>query len=228
MGADDGGLLARWTGPLGPAAEPAGRELLDRWAEPHRHHHDRRHLTEVLDAVDELTGGDPPTAVVLAAWFHDAVYEGRAGEDERASAALAARVLPALAPALVDEVVRLVLLTASHRPEPGDDAGALLCDADLSVLAAPPERYASYVQGVRQEYAHVGDAAFRSGRAQVLRALLGGPLFHTPAAADRWEARARAQVAAEVQRLTGPDGGAEPRPAEAQRHGVPARQDRRR
>ena len=89
-------LLARWTALLGPAAEPAGRDLLARWAEPHRGYHDLRHLAEVLDALDELTAGGPPPAVVLAAWWHDAVYEGRAGEDERASAALAARVLPAL------------------------------------------------------------------------------------------------------------------------------------
>ena len=211
MGADD--LLRRWTTLLGAHAEPVGRDLLDRWGEPHRAYHDRRHLTEVLDALDALTGADPPAAVVFAAWFHDAVYEGRAGEDERASAALAALVLPSLVDrGTVEEVVRLVLLTASHRPEPGDDAGALLCDADLAVLAAPPERYAAYVRGVRREHAHVDDGAFRAGRAQVLRALLEGPLFRTAAGAARWEARARTQVAAELDRLTGPGGGAAPRP----------------
>lgn len=210
--AEPADLLARWTTLLGPAGEPAGRDLLARWAEPHRGYHDLRHLAEVLDALDLLTGGDPPPAVVLAAWFHDAVYAGRAGQDERASAALAAQVLPALAPALVDEVVRLVLLTALHRPEPGDDAGALLCDADLSVLAAPPERYAAYVRGVRAEHAHVDDEAFRTGRARVLRALLEGPLFRTAAGAARWEARAREQVAAEVERLSAPGAGAAPPP----------------
>jgi len=210
---DPADLLDRWTALLGPGAAPAGRDLLERWAEPHRHHHDLRHLAEVLDALDALTGGGPPPAVVLAAWFHDAVYEGRAGEDERASAELAAQVLPALVDErTVDEAVRLVLLTAGHRPGPGDDAGALLCDADLSVLAAPPERYAAYVTGVRREHAHVDDAAFRAGRARVLRALLDGSLFTTAAGATRWEARARAQVTAEVDRLTGPAGGAAPPP----------------
>ena len=150
---------------------------------------------------------------MLAAWFHDAVYEGRAGDDEQASADLAARVLPGLVDReTADEVVRLVLLTATHRVVEGDHAGALLCDADLSVLAAPAERYGAYVAGVRREHAHVDEAAFRAGRARVLRALLAGPLFRTPAGAARWEARARAQVTAEVARLTAPEGGAAPPP----------------
>ena len=65
---------------------------------------------------------------------------------------------------------------------------------------------------MRREHAHVDDAAFRSGRARVLRALLDGPLFRTPQAAARWEARARAQVGAELARLSAPDGGAAPPP----------------
>ena len=56
-----------------------------------------------------------------------------------------------------EEVVRLVLLTAGHEVEPGDRNGAVLVDADLSILGAPPERYARYAADVRAEYAHVDD-----------------------------------------------------------------------
>ncbi|MPZ04593.1 DUF4031 domain-containing protein, partial [Micrococcus luteus] len=101
-----------------------------------------------------------------AAWFHDAVYVGDpaapAGQDEADSAALARDVLtdPRLAvPAdVVDEVARLVLLTAAHDPAPHDAAGAVLSDADLEVLGRSPEAYARYVAAVRQDYAHVSDA----------------------------------------------------------------------
>lgn len=193
-------LRRRWTALGGDAA--AGDDLLRRWAEPHRYHHDLRHLEEVLDALDALTGGDVPRPVALAAWFHDAVYEGRAGDDERRSADLAAAVLAPLAPEQVDEVVRLVLLTTTHRPAPGDRDGALLCDADLWVLAAPPERYAAYVEGVRREHPHVDEAAFRAGRAAVLRDLLAAPaLFTTERAAREWEALAREQVRTELETL---------------------------
>jgi len=178
-----------------------------------RGYHDRRHLEEVLGHLDALTPpGDPVReAVLLAAWFHDVVYDpataSSGADDEERSAALAESALrTAGAPdVLVAEVGRLVRLTRTHRPRPGDRAGELLCDADLAVLAAGPDRYADYVAGVRAEHAHVDDAAFAAGRAAVLRDLLAKPtLFHTPAARERWERAARRNVEDEVGRLSGP------------------------
>lgn len=174
--------------------------LLAAYAEEDRGYHDSRHLAEVLDRLDELMPAGHPSrdAVVLAAWFHDAVYDGEAGA-ERRSADWARRVLPE---PRAGEVARLVELTESHRPADDDVDGQLLCDADLAILAAGTERYAEYVAGVRQEYAEVSDSAFRAGRAAVLRDLLAKPtLFHTDQARERWEGAARANVAAELRRL---------------------------
>jgi predicted metal-dependent HD superfamily phosphohydrolase len=175
------------------------------YADPGRGYHDLRHLDEVLEHLDELTGPDDPQheAVLLAAWFHDAVYDGR-GDDEERSARLAEESLRAggLPEALCAEVARLVRVTADHRPAEDDHAGQVLCDADLAVLAAGPERYASYVAGVRAEHAHVPDAEFAAGRAAVLADLLAKPtLFHTEAARVRWEARARSNVEREISSL---------------------------
>ena len=50
-----------------------------------------------------------PTTVALAAWFHDAVYDG-ADDDEERSAQWAERALP---PAYADEVARLVRMTVA-------------------------------------------------------------------------------------------------------------------
>ncbi|WP_102510543.1 DUF4031 domain-containing protein [Sanguibacter massiliensis] len=110
-----------------------------------------------------------------------------------------------LTPADVDEVARLVLLTTHHDPAPGDVAGALVSDADLAVLAGSPTTYRRYVRRVRAEYAHVDDGAWRVGRAEVLRSLLATEhLFATPVGRDRWESRARANVAGEIEALTTP------------------------
>ncbi|MBD9700445.1 DUF4031 domain-containing protein [Flavimobilis sp. GY10621] len=110
-----------------------------------------------------------------------------------------------LTPADVDEVARLVLLTTRHDPAPGDVAGALVSDADLAVLAGSPTTYRRYVRRVRAEYAHVDDAAWRVGRAEVLRSLLVTEhLFATPVGRDRWESRARANLAGEIEALTTP------------------------
>jgi predicted metal-dependent HD superfamily phosphohydrolase len=121
------------------------------------------------------------------------------------SAALAARVLPGagVPGERVAAVTRLVRLTATHDPSPGDRDGILLCDADLAVLAGEPDGYAAYTAAVRAEFAHVPDEAFRTGRAAVLRRLTALPsLYRVPALHERWEERARANLAAELQALT--------------------------
>ena len=202
-----GRLAGRWPLEVGYGVRD---RLLGAYAEPRRGYHDLRHLEEVLDHLDVLLA-DPGTGplrvdadvVRLAAWFHDAVYDG-APDDEERSARLAEESLAAagVQVEIVAEVARLVRLTAAHDPADGDLAGAVLSDADLAVLAAEPERYAEYVSGVRREYAHVPDDAFRRGRAEVLRGLLAAPsLFRTAAGRRRWEARARANVEAELAAL---------------------------
>jgi predicted metal-dependent HD superfamily phosphohydrolase len=195
-----------------------GRSLVDAYAGPDRAYHDVRHLAEVLEHVDALAGAAAAADLVrLAAWFHDAVYdthvgaqpaagsseEGAESSEERSARLATERLLGlGLDEADVTEVARLVRLTATHDPELGDADGAVLCDADLAVLARDPAGYAGYVAAVRQEYAHVPDPLFRTGRAAILRALLDQPqLFRTPTAAARWEARARANVTAELTTL---------------------------
>lgn len=166
----------------------------------HRGYHDLRHLIEVLQRIGELGEGDN-TEVVLAAWFHDAVYDDSGNNEER-SAQLALSELAGTDGVDADEVARLVRLTTDHRPGPADHNGAVLCDADLAILAAPPERYKEYVAGVRLEYAAVPEAEFRLGRLAVLEHLATkDTLFHTPHARQEWEARARDNLVSEIDLL---------------------------
>jgi predicted metal-dependent HD superfamily phosphohydrolase len=201
-------LLAEWHRlvPASPAGDAVAAELIARWSEPHRRYHDRAHLRAVLAAIDPLAGlAADPAAVRLAAWFHDAVYDGRPGRDEERSAQLAESRLPrcGVPPARVAETARLVRLTAGHAPADGDRNGEVLCDADLAILAAPPDVYAAYAAAVREEYRHVPDDLFAAGRAEVLAGLLAMPrLYRTPAAYELWERAARENVAAELARLS--------------------------
>lgn len=124
--------------------------------------------------------------------------------NEEASARLAEEQLSELG-ADPDRVVRvgaLVRMTAGHDPSPLDPDAQVLSDADLSVLASPPNRYATYVADVRHEYAAVPEDLFRTGRAALLRSLLDHDrIFRTPSAHERWEADARANIAAELREL---------------------------
>jgi predicted metal-dependent HD superfamily phosphohydrolase len=183
----------------------SGVTLLSSYADASRHYHDLTHLDEVLRTVDELAdAARTPYVVRLAAWFHDAVYDPRAADNEERSAHLAESMLAALRvdDEVVEQVSRLVRLTAGHDAADDDPDGAVLCDADLAILAADETRYAGYVAGVRAEYAHVPDDEFGRGRAAVLHQLLGQrSLFRTPTAHTAWEAAARANVTAELARL---------------------------
>jgi predicted metal-dependent HD superfamily phosphohydrolase len=189
------------------ALHTIGEGLLGSWATPTRQYHNLTHLQHVLRRVDELAAhaADLP-AVRLAAWYHDAVYEGRPDDEERsaqrAEAELSAAGLPL---ALVAEVGRLVRLTAHHNPPAGDRNAETLCDADLAILAASADDYAAYTRAVRAEYAHYDDAAFRAGRAAVLQALLDLPrLFRTPTGYAQWQPQAHANLRAELAELRRP------------------------
>jgi predicted metal-dependent HD superfamily phosphohydrolase len=187
-----------------PTSRTEWAAVVAAWSEPHRRYHDLAHLAAVLGLVGELAGAaTDPDAVRLAAWYHDVVYDPRRDDNEQVSAERARAGLRGLVPPeRVEEVVRMVLLTAGHDPAPDDADGAVLCDADLAVLAGPPEAYAAYASAVREEYGHLSDAEFTAGRTAVLEHLLALPaLYRLPAVAREWTPRARANLAAELSLL---------------------------
>lgn len=193
-------LAARW--PL-PELPEVRDELLVAYGAPGRGYHDLLHLGEVLDRLDELASAGTSydvLPVTLAAWFHDAVYDGRPDVEAR-SADLALERLrdSGLGDDAIDEVARLVRLTEHHRPDPGDVNGSALSDADLAILAAPAERYDAYVAGVRREYDALTDEEFRTGRSRILRELAAKPsLFETTHGRTFWEPAARVNLDREL------------------------------
>lgn len=198
-------LLLRWEKLL-PQEPEVGAELLSRWTQPHRHYHSATHLLGILEALDSLCAepaADPPREVLLAAWFHDVVYRGQPGEDEAESARLAEDLLAGIVPdAELEEIHRLILLTRTHDPLPGDTSGALLCDADLSVLGANEPGYARYAIAIRRDYAQVPERDFRAGRSAVLKHLLSlTPLYRTQRGRHLWENTARRNLHAELRRI---------------------------
>ena len=194
-----------------------GESLLQAWEQPHRAYHHSGHLSQMLTDLDRLyahrTQGSTPLALVLAAWFHDAVYEGAPGEDERRSEQLASTSLEPLVTAGLlsgDELQMVGLLvraTATHElPESADlPAGyepadiQFFLDADMAILAADSARYRRYLRGVRSEYSHFDDEAFRTGRTTFLRSILGRErIFLSEEGLQLWEESAQANLQAEL------------------------------
>jgi predicted metal-dependent HD superfamily phosphohydrolase len=197
-------LLARFESPHEEKTRLFG-EVAGHYLAPDRHYHNLAHVAYVLAVIDDLQpeADDLPT-VELAAWFHDVIYDPRAKDNEARSAAYARDALHPLGIAAdaVGRVERLVHLTRHHRVADGDRDGNVLVDADLAILGADEETYASYAHAIRREYAWVVDAAYRAGRCAVLRTFLDRPrIYGTPSLFRERETTARRNLAEEVHRL---------------------------
>ena len=195
-----------------------GESLLQAWEQPHRAYHHSGHLSQMLADLDRLyahraQAGSTPLALILAAWFHDAVYEGAPGEDERRSEQLAGASLePLVAAGLLSghelQMVRLLVrATATHELPESAELPAVyevtdiqfFLDADMAILAADPARYRRYLRGVRSEYSHFDGEAFRTGRTTFLRSILERErIFLSEQAYKLWEEPARTNLHAEL------------------------------
>jgi len=188
-----------WEG-LGLVGDPALRDaLLNAWDGPGRHYHTTQHLTECLQLLERWQGcADQPAELALALWFHDAVYDPRATDNEARSADQARIALQAAGAsrARIEHIRGLILATATHLPTDGDADTRLMLDIDLAILAASPARFAEYEAQIRAEYAWVPEPLYQEKR----RAVLAGfharsPLYLTPAIAAVLEAPARRNLA---------------------------------
>jgi predicted metal-dependent HD superfamily phosphohydrolase len=209
-------MEAAWTGAvcvLGGSqqvAAAAAADLAARYAEPHRRYHTTAHVRAVLRDAAFLAGelriaAEERAVLTIAAAAHDVVYDGRPGDDERRSAAWARDWLTraGVAGMHVSRAEELVLATIRHSAPPDDLAAWALLDADLAILGADPPVYDRYRLAVRDEYAWLDEAAWRTGRAAVMAELLARePLYRTGPARQRWEAMAKANIARELDSLS--------------------------
>lgn len=172
--------------------------VLARYAETHRHYHTLQHLAECLDLFDTLRDApDRPAEVEMALWFHDAVYDLGAPDNEARSAAWAREALGTAgvaegARARIDDLV----MATCHAAPPRTRDAQVLVDIDLAILGAEEERFAEYERQIRAEYAHVPALLFGPRRRALLQSFLDrASIYATPALHRRLEARARANLA---------------------------------
>jgi predicted metal-dependent HD superfamily phosphohydrolase len=167
--------------------------LCGAYAEPQRHYHTLQHLRECLGQAGEIERlAEHPGDVMVALWFHDAVYDTHARGNEARSADWAHEVVTlAGSKEVADRVHRLVMATEHHAVPTTCDAQVLV-DVDLSILGADAARFDEYELQVREEYRHVPAFIFRRKRRAVLEGFLARPrIFNTASYAARLEARAR-------------------------------------
>jgi predicted metal-dependent HD superfamily phosphohydrolase len=200
-------LLARYG--VAPAdAYPIFDRLVSAHTEPHRHYHNLDHLSEMFKVAGKLAdAATDPAAIQLAIWFHDAVYDPRAKDNEEQSATLAIESLRPLGipEETLQHIAAMIRATAHAAAGDVDSDAAVLLDADLAILSAEEKRYARYAADVRREYERVPDDAYWAGRTKVLQSFLDRPrIYRTERMHAAADAAARANLRAEIERLGAP------------------------
>ena len=177
-------------------------------------------ITHVQALLDLLTkhfkAFFDPDVVEAAIWFHDAVYDTHAKDNEFRSAELAReRLLPAVHGGKLSSrrlylIGEMIEATATHVvpqlecPEAVADAEKFL-DMDLSILGASEPEFDRYEADVRKEYSWADDGEWRKGRTGILQSFLRRDvIFHSELFRSLLEASARENILRSLQRLRDP------------------------
>jgi predicted metal-dependent HD superfamily phosphohydrolase len=182
-------------------ALPICRNVIDRYAEPQRRYHTVEHLLHCLVEHDRAASHmNRPDPVEMVLWFHDAIFEPGAADNEQRSAELFVEYGERfLDPSFVEEVRALILLT-THRHQPETEEGCFVVDIDLSSFGIPWDEFLRDSRRVREERTDLGDEDYYHVQTGFLRSLLDRPrIFHTAFFHSLYEDTARANIARAMQ-----------------------------
>ena len=189
------------------------QKLLAAYTEPHRAYHTLEHIQACLYQFDTVRSlAQYPDAVETALWFHDAIYDTRATDNEIRSAHWAFEAMSAgdISRRTAEHISDLVIATQhfsarldviSMQPD-----AALLVDIDLSILGYPPSAFEQYERQIRQEYNWVPETAYRQKRTEILCAFLTRPwIYQTPYFQAKYEFQARQNLNSLIQKWSSLD-----------------------
>lgn len=181
----------------GPAlAETVFAQLVELYGEPHRHYHTLNHIQHCLYQFDQAAAlMADPDAVEMALWFHDAIYQPGANDNEWRSAELFREWAEGrTAPTFLQRVHDLVMVTTHREPQHGD--AGFMVDIDLSGFGLPWAECERDGCLIRAEFASSTDDQYYPGHLRFLRSLQNRPtFFFTEFFQQRYESVAQANVA---------------------------------
>lgn len=191
----------------------AGHRLIDLWMSPGRAYHGIKHLCSLLGRIGEIVEQTHnPELVMLAAFYHgtefhtdtDATYAHRGGEDEEGSARIAEKELTKLGvpPSAIEKVTTLIRQLPRRHSADTDIDALTLSDAHLGSLAVEPQRYRTYLDEIAAEYSHIPLDDFLRARTEIVTRLLDRKKIFGSPLGTKWEAQARENLHAELERIT--------------------------
>lgn len=186
------------------SAEQQFVKLKDLYSDPHRFYHTMSHVYNSLAEFDSARSlVQEPDLVEFAIWYHDAIYDPRARDNEEKSSQLAYDIcLAALTPKEFAEGVRNLILATKHNAVPQGIDSEVLVDVDLSIFGKSPEEFDEYERNIRKEYSWVPADQFRKGRSIVLRMFLDrDSVYFTDFFRGKYESHAKANLQRSIEAL---------------------------
>lgn len=168
-------------------------QLISAYGEPQRHYHNLRHLEDCFSHFEQAKKWlIAPAEVLLALWFHDAVYQPRSSENELLSALWLRDVLENGDRPLsqIERICGHVLATQNHCA--GEDLDRqFLLDIDLAILGSATDAFFQFDAKIRREYLWVPAETYHQQRLAVLTTFLERPhIYHTAYFREKYESLA--------------------------------------
>ena len=190
----------------GSLASDYFQDILDRYAAKGRYYHTIDHIYQCFDLMEVFDSQlVNRTAMYLALFYHDIIYNPLSKDNEEKSADYAVACLQKLGfeESLIDLVKQLILVTKGHRaPEGSSFDFRCLIDVDLFIFGNSRESYQSYCEAIRKEYWLVPSFLYRKGRKKILLSLQERkPFYYTAEMQKQCEAKAQENLAYEINLL---------------------------
>lgn len=199
--------------------------LVVRYEETGRAYHNLTHLKDVFDKLDwaqralqksgEVSDLDESEkrrlfdTIEWALWYHDAVYDPKAKNNEERSAQLFLDHAEkfGLPPEMTKAVVNLIMATAHHK-DARTLAERIMTDCDLAILGANKSAFDKYHADIRREYSFVQEPLYTQLRTQVMQDFYDqDKIFKTDAFHQAFETSARRNLESVLPKPSGLNAG---------------------
>ncbi|MBV6633141.1 MAG: hypothetical protein KI792_08930 [Alphaproteobacteria bacterium] len=175
-------------------------QLIQAYDQGHRYYHNLTHLAASLRQLDLVADRiEWADRVAMAIWFHDAIYNVHADDNEQRSADWLGIFLDQhqVDQSRIRSVQDMILATKDHNPGPGAYQRSIrvMLDIDLAILGSKPRDFVTYEEGIRREYSFVPNHTYRAKRSEILRSFLARPqIYKFPYFLKRYEEQARVNL----------------------------------
>lgn len=181
----------------------AYNDLLKRYSEPHRKYHNLEHINHCLREFGTVwLLAEEPDVLELAIWYHDAIYDIGASDNEERSADLVASVMRGFS--LPEDLIKCVcdiIIATKHSEVPESFDAKLMLDIDISNIGSA-EKFKETNKQVREEYSLAPEDVFNSGRSNIMQSFLNRPtIYLTEFFQEKYEKTARENIEMAIKEL---------------------------